>query len=200
MKIIFATQNPSKLKEMRELMAGIDVEVASAKQVGIKDGAKEDGKTFEENALKKALFVLKRINEWSLAEDAGLCVKALNGKPGVLSARWAGNNATNEQILNHLLEVMKDIPIEKRNGYFENALVLVAPDERHWVFKGRADGIVALEPRGKPRPKLPYDQIFIPEGYNKTFAEITSQEKNNLSHRGQAFRQLREFIKQRIYE
>lgn len=124
----------------------------------------------------------------------------MNGKPGVFSARWAGDNATNEQILNHLLEVMKGIPIAKRQAYFENALVLVSPDKRHWVFKGRVDGIVALESRGKPRPKLPYDQIFIPNGYEKTFAEMTSQEKNNLSHRGQAFRQLRKFIEQKVYE
>jgi XTP/dITP diphosphohydrolase len=198
MKIVFATKNPGKLIEMNELMVGLDVEVASAKDCGVKGSAVEDGKTFEDNALKKALFVLEQIQDWSLAEDAGLCAEALNGKPGVHSARWAGENAGNEQILDHLLEVMKDIPIEKRSGYFENALVLAAPDKRNWVFKGRVDGVVALKPRGKPRPKLPYDQIFIPDGYDKTFAEMTSQEKNNLSHRGQAFRQLRKFVEENL--
>lgn len=200
MKIVFATQNPGKLIEMNELMVGLDVEVASAKDCGVKGSAIENGKTFTENALKKALFVLKQIKGWSLAEDAGLCVDALDGKPGVFSARWAGDNASNEQILDHLLEVMKGIPLVKRHGHFENALVLVAPDKRHWVFKGRVNGTVALNSRGKPRPKLPYDQIFIPDGYDKTFAEMTSQEKNSLSHRGQAFGQLRKFIKDIIYE
>jgi len=198
MKIVFATKNPGKLIEMNELMVGLDVEVASAKDCGVKGSAVEDGKTLAENSLKKAFFVLEQIQNWSLVEDAGLFVEALDGKPGIHSARWAGDNASNEQILDHLIEVMKDIPIEKRSGYFENALVLVAPDKRHWIFKGRVDGVVALKPRGKPRPKLPYDQIFIPDGYDKTFAEMTSQEKNNLSHRGQAFRQLRKFVEENL--
>jgi XTP/dITP diphosphohydrolase len=195
MKLIFATHNEGKIREMRKILADLPWEILSAKEAGIEEEPVEDGETFADNALLKAKFVADRSGEWTVADDSGLCVEALGGAPGVFSARWAGENATGEEKANKALKELGSLPDEKRGAYFESSVALVSPAGEHWIFTGRAPGKITTERREKIlRPHLPYDAIFIPEGFTTTFGEMTDEEKNALSHRGQAFRQLKEFL------
>lgn len=192
MKLIFATHNPGKVIEMRKLLADLDFDVMSADEAGVTEDVVEDGKTFEENSLKKARFVAQKSGEWAVADDTGICIESLDNQPGIRSARWAGEGVTDQQLIDFTLA---QITSENRRAYFESCISLVAPDGREFTFIGKLHGRVALEPTGIPRPKLPYDQIFIPEGQDRTFAEMSLEEKNSLSHRGIAFRKLKEFLK-----
>jgi len=194
MRLIFATNNSGKLKEMKAILEGLNIDISTAKEIGVTLDIVEDGTTFEENALKKARFVAEKSKEWAIADDSGLCIKALDNAPGVFSARWAGEGASDEEIIRHTLGKIKDIPEEKREAWFETVVALVTPDGKHWIFKGRVEGRIAKTPCGKPRPKLPYDLIFIPEGRDQTFAEISDKEKNTLGPRGLALKQLKEFL------
>lgn len=194
MKLIFATHNVGKIKEMQAILAGLDIEILSADEAGVHEDVVEDGQTFAENAAKKARFVNSRTGVWAVADDSGICIDALGGEPGIHSARWAGENITAETLILKTLDRMNDVPVKERGAQFVSTLVLIAPDGREWVFEGKVPGFIAEEPRGTPRPKLPYDVVFIPEGYTSTFAEMSDEEKNSLSHRGLAFRKLREFL------
>jgi XTP/dITP diphosphohydrolase len=195
MKLIFATHNEGKIREMKKILAGLPWEILSAKEAGIEEEPAEDGATFADNALLKAKFVADRTGEWTVADDSGLCIEALNGAPGVFSARWAGDDAAGEEKANKALKELGDLPEEKRGAYFESSVALVSPSGEHWIFTGRAHGKITTERQEKiSRPHLPYDAIFIPEGFTTTFGEMTDEEKNALSHRGQAFRQLKEFL------
>ena len=198
MKLIFATHNIGKLKEMRSILSGLDIEVLSAEEAGINDEVAEDGKTLEDNALKKARFVAEKSGFWSIADDTGLFIEALEGQPGVYSARWAGENSSDKQKVDKVLGEMKNVPPGKRQAYFESVVALVSPKGEEKVFSGKINGMISQSPRGQSRPKLPYDDIFIPEGYNRTFAEMSDEEKNNLSYRGQAFKKLKEFLKNHV--
>lgn len=191
MKLIFATQNQGKLKEIKDILKDLNIEVLSLENVGITEEIAEDGKTCIENALKKASYVAKESGHWALADDTGLCIKELKGAPGVMTARWAGAGA---DLVKFTLEKMKNIPQAKRQAYFETIAALVSPDNQSWTFEGRIDGQITQKPLGKNRVKLPYDLIFRPQGFKKTFAEMTDEEKNNISHRGKAFRKLKNFL------
>lgn len=198
MKIIFATHNAGKIKEMREILKGLDIEIVGAEDVGITEDILEDGKTFEENALKKAKFVVEKTGEWAMADDSGICIDALGGEPGVCSARYAGDGASGEELVNFILGKISHVPEEERTATFVTAVALVAPTGDHWFFKGKISGRLSTLPRGGGRAHLPYDTIFFPEGESRTFAEMTDVEKNNVSHRGQAFRKLKIFLKEDI--
>jgi len=195
MKLIFATHNAGKVKEMKALLADLNINVLSAEEVGVFEDVIEDGDTFEQNALKKAVFVSQKTGEFAVGEDSGICIDALDGKPGILSARWAGENASDEDIIKHTIKQVKDIDDEKLTARFMATLVLSAPDGRQWVFDGVDEGKVIKKSRGEMRKGLPYDVIFVPNGHKRTFAEMTDEEKNSLSHRGIAFRKLKEFLK-----
>jgi XTP/dITP diphosphohydrolase len=192
MKIVFATHNPGKVTEMKALLPGFDV--ISAEDAGVFEDVIEDGKSFSENALKKARFVAKQTKQWSVADDSGICIAALDGAPGIMSARWAGEDSSDMDKVNLTLKKMKNIPEGKRDAWIEARIALVSPDGQEWIFSGRIDGQVASAPRGQNRPKLPYDLIFVPDGETRTLAEITNEEKNAISHRGQAFKKLKDFL------
>jgi len=194
-RLIFATHNQGKVKEMRDILNGLAVEILSAEEAGVFDDVIEDGETFEENALKKAKFITQKTGDWAIADDSGLCIKALEGAPGVHSARWAGDREI-ANLVEYTLEKMKDVSAEKRTAYFESAAVLCAPDGRRWSFRGTIKGIISFDAKGTNRPKLPYDVIFIPDGFDKTFAQMSDAEKNSLSHRGAAFSQLRKRVEE----
>lgn len=194
MKLIFATNNPEKVEEMKDILSGLKIEILSPKETRVVFDVAEDGKTLEENALKKAQFVAQKSREWAVADDTGLFIKELNNFPGIHSARWAGEKVPREKLARYILAKMKNIPQEKREAWFESAVALVASDGRNWMFKGKVEGSIALTPRGELRSRLPYDVIFIPQGHSRTFAEMSSKEKNSLSHRGLAFRSLKEFL------
>jgi len=200
MKIIFATHNPGKLKEIRAILSDLGIAVIGAEEAGVDQEPLENGATFAENALLKARFVLERAKEkaWVMADDSGLCIHALNDAPGVFSSRWAGEDADAEVLVPHTLEELKDVPAEKRTAWFETTVALISPEGQEWTFNGKVDGTIAFTPKGEPRPKLPYDTIFIPRNFSKTFAEMTDEEKNSLSHRGEAFRKLKYFVRKNV--
>jgi XTP/dITP diphosphohydrolase len=195
MILIFATHNEGKIKEMKKILAGTPWEILSAEEAGVLEDPEETGITFAENAFLKAKFVADIKHEWTVADDSGLCVEALGGAPGVFSARWAGAEATGEEKAEKVLRELANISAINRNAYFESSLALIAPSGEHWIFTGQAHGKIATEKSEKfARPHLPYDAIFIPENFDKTFGEMTDEEKNALSHRGEAFRKLKEFL------
>jgi XTP/dITP diphosphohydrolase len=198
MKLVFATHNSGKIIEMRQILSGLSLDIVSADEAGVPDDVEEDGQTFAANALKKARFVSERSGQWAVADDSGLCVEALNGEPGVHSARYAGAGVGGMQLVEKVLAKTEGLPSEKRQATFVSTVALVSPEGKHWVFSGTINGSLTTEPHGPVRPKLPYDVIFIPDGYNKTFAEMSNEEKNSLSHRGLAFRKLRDFITQEL--
>ncbi|MEK9130620.1 MAG: RdgB/HAM1 family non-canonical purine NTP pyrophosphatase [Patescibacteria group bacterium] len=195
MKLVFATHNAGKIIEMRAMLADLGFEVISADEAGVKEDVVEDGTTFEDNALKKARFVAEKSKEWAVADDSGVCIEALDGQPGVNTARWAGDKVGDDGLIRHTLEVMKEIPESKRQAYFESCVAVVSPTGEEHTFSGQIHGRLALAPVGTPRPKLPYDLIFIPNGHDRSFAQMSDQEKNSLSHRGLAFAKLKEFLK-----
>jgi len=190
MKIIFATQNPGKIIEMKKILDGF--EVVGMEDIGVMEEVEEDRNTLEGNALKKARFVWEKTKEWVVADDTGLFIESLNGAPGVKSARWAGEGASGNDLMNLALSKLKGK--ENRNAYFESVVVLISPKGEKNIFRGRANGKIAKEPSGVPLPKLPYDVLFIPDGHNVSFAEMTREEKNQISHRGLAFQKLRKFL------
>lgn len=199
-RIIFASQNAGKVAEVTLLLKDMGITVISASEAGVTESAVENGKYFVDNARKKAVFVGNRTREreWTMGDDSGICVVALIGEPGVQSTRWAGENAPGEEWVRLMLAKLQGIPEGQRQAWFETAVVLRSPNGVLWHFSGRIDGRIALEPRGIPHPGVPYDSVFIPNGQNKTFAEMAIEEKNAISHRGQAFRQLKEFIKENL--
>lgn len=195
MKIIFATQNQGKLIEMRGLLFGH--EVLSAVEAGVSEDVLEDGDSLEANAFKKASYVTEKTGEWSVADDSGIFIEALGKRPGIHTARWAVGTGRN--LVEHTLFEMKDVPVGKRQAYFECVLVLMSPAGEHYVFNGRVDGDISLEPVGESLPKLSYDSIFVPKGFKDTLAQISLEEKNKLSHRGLAFKKLIEFLDNKDY-
>jgi len=199
MKLVFATHNPGKVREMRALLAGLPIEVLSATEAGVHEEAAETGATFEENAEIKArhtLFFHDRLKEdyWAFADDSGFSIDALGGRPGVHSARWAGEGATDEAIVAHTLSELGRMGTDDRRACHQTSLVLLAPDGRRWAAYGETRGRIAIAAAGTPRPKLPYDVIFIPEGFDRTYAELDDAVKNGLSSRAKAFSKLRDTL------
>ncbi len=195
-KLIFATHNNGKLEEMRQILSGLPLEVISAEEAGVFEDPEETGETFAENALLKAKFVTAQTGEWSVADDSGLCIAALNGQPGVKTARWAGKGASGKELVEFTIQKLFGVPENKRQAYFESVAALVGPNGEEQIFTGKIAGSIALAPMGEAHEKLPYDAVFIPEGSDATFAQIPAEVKNAMSHRGLAFKQLRNWLEQ----
>lgn len=194
LKLIFASHNQGKIKEIKELLQNLNIELLSADEAGIVEDFVEDGKTLEENALKKARLVAEKSGEWAIADDTGLFIKVLSNAPGIYSSRWAGEGTCEKELIEHTLNKLKGIPKKERKAYFKTVVVLYSPEGRNWIFTGKVKGHITESPQGKPRSKLPYDLIFIPKGEKITFAEMSSREKNSISHRGLALKKLKEFL------
>ena len=187
MKLLVATSNAGKLVEIREIVAGIPLELVSLRDLRLPP-PDETGETFHANAAQKATICARQSGLWTLADDSGLCVEALAGAPGVHSARYA---PTDEARRAKLLQALRAVPDGERGAYFFCAVALSPPDgERVLRAEGRVDGSIAFEERGKKG--FGYDPIFLPvETPGKTLAELDSAEKNRLSHRGRALQRLR---------
>ncbi len=185
MKIVFATGNRHKIAELSKLFAsyGVD-ELVSMRDAGFKGEIIEDADTFEGNALIKARQVCKFTGEIAIADDSGLCVDALDGKPGIYSARFAGENATDGENNEKLLKLLEGIPFEKRTARFVSVIAAVCPDGREVVAKGVCEGIITTEKRGSG--DFGYDPLFYYEPLGMTFAEMSEETKNGISHRGRA--------------
>ena len=182
MKLVFATRNRGKLAELRDLI-GHRLEVLSAEEVAAPE-VEEDGRTFEENARKKATACARASGLPALADDSGLCVDALGGEPGVRSARYA--QPDDRARCDKLLQALQGVPEERRGAAFQCALCLALPDGRTFVSQGECRGLIAQAPRGGGG--FGYDPIFQLEPGGRTLAELSREEKARVSHRGKAFR------------
>lgn len=201
-KIVLSSGNKNKVKEIKNILKDMDFDVISKDDLGFIDfDVIEDKETLEDNAYKKA-FELKELIDKSfedkiftssimvLADDTGLFVDALNGEPGVYSARYAGEQASYQNNNKLLLEKLSNVPMEKRTAKFKTVIVIIRENNKLLVAEGICNGKIAFEPRGKNG--FGYDPLFIVDGTNKTFSEMSDEEKNIISHRAKAIQNLRE--------
>lgn len=191
MKIIAATNNANKVREITKIFSDSGFEVISQKDEGIDIDVEETGSTFTENALIKARAVAMISDDYVLADDSGLCVESLDGRPGVYSARYAGEGASDKEKIEKLLDELKDKT--NRKAKFVTAIAFICPDGREIVVKGEVCGKITAEPRGNNG--FGYDPVFFSTEMGKTFAEAKPEEKNAISHRGRALKALYEKIK-----
>ena len=188
MDFIIATNNPKKLIELERILKPLGINARTPRELGVTlDDVEETGETFEENARLKAAAACKLTGMPAIADDSGLMVDALNGEPGVRSARYAGENATDEDRIKKLLENMKNIPDERRTARFASAICCVFTDGSEIDTYGECEGKIAFAPRGGGG--FGYDPVFI-VGSGKSYAELTEAEKDAVSHRGKALRSL----------
>ncbi len=190
MKIVLATRNMGKIKEIKDILTNLDLEILTLNEFPEIPPPVEDGKDFEENALKKAKFVANYLNMPALADDSGIEVEALNKRPGILSARYAGEDATDEENNGKLLKELEGIPFEKRRASYRCVIALVLPSGREEIIEGSCYGFIALEPKGSEG--FGYDPLFYVPEYGKTMAELPLEIKNRISHRGRAMAKLKE--------
>ena len=194
MNIVLATRNRKKAEEMKKILeqgAMSSVNIFTLNDFTECPDVKEDGNTFEENAIKKAVHASKCTGIIAIADDSGLEVDALNGAPGVFSARYAGESADDRANLEKLLKEMEHIPYEKRSARFVCCIAIASLNEVKTFF-GYVEGRIGTEPRGKKG--FGYDPIFYPEGYDITFAEMSKEKKNAISHRYKALKELQKYF------
>jgi XTP/dITP diphosphohydrolase len=186
--LVLATRNKGKLIELRRLLSDFDINIKGLDDFSPIPEAEEDGKTFKDNAYKKACHTAKLLGIPALADDSGLAVNALGGEPGVHSARYAGEYASDEEKYNKLLKEMKGQ--KDRSAYFECAIVIALPSGKSKSFSGRCEGTITFEPTGEDG--FGYDPVFLYPPLNQTFSQISLEEKNKISHRGKAMAELKE--------
>lgn len=195
--IVISTGNAHKLEEIGAILKDLDYNIHSLKDVNLDDlDIEENGKTFEHNALIKARTVAKLTNMITIADDSGLEVDAIGKKPGIYSARYAGENATDEENREKLLKALKNTPISHRTGRFVCCIAVVFPDGKEFVVRGTCEGTIAFEEKGKNG--FGYDSLFLVDNYNKTFAELPSAVKNGISHRAKALELMKEELSRRV--
>ena len=189
MKIVFATNNKHKLEEIKDIL-GKDFEIVSLAEIGCHEDIPETGLTLEENARQKSTYIVEHYNHDCFADDTGLEVDALNGEPGVHSARYAeGTDHDSEANMRKLLSKMSNV--KERTARFRTVISLIINGVEH-QFEGRVEGRIATEKHGTEG--FGYDPIFIPEGYDKSFAELGEEVKNQISHRARAVKKLAEYL------
>lgn len=195
--IVMATNNKHKLEEIGDILKDLDYNIMSLDDVNL-GGIEivEDGKTFEHNALIKARTISKKTNLISIADDSGLEVKAIGNKPGIYSARYAGENATDSENRKKLIKSLQNIPMSKRDARFVSCVAVVFPDGKEFVVRGTCEGFIGLEEKGDNG--FGYDSLFIVNNYNKTFAQLPSSIKNSISHRAKALELMKEELKKRV--
>jgi len=191
-KLLLATRNRDKIKEIVPFLDGIVKNIISLADIDDPLHVEETGKTFEKNAILKAESLFKQTGNITLADDSGLEVDALGGQPGVLSARFAGESAADAANNEKLLSLMHHVPVGERRGRFRCVMALAMPDGTR-TFEGVVEGEIALSPAGTCG--FGYDPLFIPEGYDKTFAELGNDIKSRISHRTRALEKTIEFLK-----
>lgn len=195
-KIIFATGNQGKMREIKQIMADMDVEVVSMKDAGIFVDIEENGATFEENALIKARVIANEANAIVLADDSGLEIDYLDKAPGVLSARYMGEDTPYEVKNAHILDLLKEVQGKERSARFVCAIAAVFPDGREFTTYATIEGEIAHKSAGENG--FGYDPIFFVPEFGKTTAELTAEEKNKISHRGKALTMMKEIIKKEL--
>lgn len=192
-KLIFATGNKDKMREIREILADCDVEIYSMKEAGIQVDIVEDGATFEENSLIKARAVAAQTDAIVLADDSGLEIDALNKEPGVYSARYMGEDTSYSIKNQNLIERLEGVPKEKRTARFVCATAAVLPDGQELVTRQTMEGYIGWEPEGENG--FGYDPIFYLDEFGCSSAALSREQKNSISHRGKALRAMKAMLK-----
>ncbi|MCR4590966.1 MAG: RdgB/HAM1 family non-canonical purine NTP pyrophosphatase [Lachnospiraceae bacterium] len=192
MKIVFATGNKDKIREIREIMSDFDIPILSMKEAGIETDVEENGKSFEENALIKARAVWKECGGIVLSDDSGLEIDALNKEPGIYSARYLGHDTSYHEKNGDLIKRLSGVPDEKRTARFVCAVAAVFPDGSEKTVRGVMEGRIGYEEKGENG--FGYDPIFILPKYGVTTAELSPEVKNEESHRGKALRLIKKEI------
>lgn len=201
-KLLIATKNPGKIGEISEFLKDLPVELLSLKDVGIEDDVEEDGKTYEENSLKKALFYAQKSGLPAIADDGGLEIAALNNQPGVHSRRWLGFEAPDDVLIEHMKKVASEIPDDNRNAKFVVVETLAFPDGRYFQVRNHIEGIVAKEPHDSIKfvKGYPYRSFFYLPDIQKYYheSELSSDEQKLYNHRYKAFQDLKPIIKREL--
>ncbi len=193
-RLIFATGNADKMREIREILAALPLEIVSMKEAGIQAEIVEDGKTFEENALIKARAIRDLTGKLVLADDSGLEIDALNKEPGIYSARYMGENTSYRVKNANLMERLEGVEDDRRTARFVCAVAAAFPDGTEKVVRGVIEGRIAYEERGNNG--FGYDPIFYVPQLGRTTAELSDEEKNKISHRGRALEKMKEILLQ----
>jgi XTP/dITP diphosphohydrolase len=198
MKILIATNNKHKVEEIRDILKNNKFELYTLSDLNINVEVEEDKDTLEGNALKKAEEMFKVAKIPTIADDTGLFVNSLDGEPGVFSSRYAGENATYDDNCLKLLKSMEIIPENKRSAYFKTTVCFYESENIYCFFEGICTGRIATEKHGDKG--FGYDPLFIPDGFDKTYAEMSELEKNTISHRGRAFKKAGEFLADKFFD
>lgn len=192
-EMVIASSNSHKIEEIGSILADFGIELLSLKDVGLEGlEIEETGSTFEENAIIKAKEVMKLTGKAAIADDSGLMVDVLGGRPGVYSARFSGEGATDEKNNEKLLGLLKGYDLDSRTAKFVSAIAVVYPDSRQYIAKGICKGLIGFE--GKGDMGFGYDPLFTPDGLDKTFAELTKEEKNKISHRAKSLEEMKKIL------
>lgn len=194
-RVILSSGNMHKVKEIKDILKDMPFDVVSKDELGFRDfDVEEDGQTLEENALKKAVELSKLVKGVIIADDTGLFVDALNGEPGVYSARYAGEHVSYSDNNKKLLKKLEGLPLEKRTAYFKTSIAVVLEDGSSIMAEGRCSGKIGFEPRGENG--FGYDPLFIEDKSGKTLSEMSEEEKNSISHRANALVNLKEKLEE----
>jgi len=194
--ILLATRNQGKIKEIKAVAKALPITFLSLDEVDPLPDVEEDGDTFEANALKKARAIAEATGMVTIADDSGLCVDALDGRPGVLSARYAGENASDKDLCDRVLSEMQDVPDGRRSARFICVLALVRPTGEEKLFRGVCEGTITREIRGKLG--FGYDPVFYYDEAGCTFAQMDREAKNKVSHRGRALQEFARYLRDMV--
>jgi len=192
LEVIVATRNKGKIREIREALKGLGLRICALSDFPNVPEIEEDGKSFAENALKKARFYSKHFGKLTIADDSGLEVNSLKGLPGIYSARYVREGASSQENNQKLLREMRDVTISKRGAKFKCIIAVASPDGREAIAEGECKGRIGFKEKGKKG--FGYDPLFILPKYGKTMAELSLEAKNRISHRGKALKKIRRII------
>ena len=191
--VVAASRNRHKIEEIDAITKKFGMHIISRDEAGVPDiEITEDGQTFEDNSLKKAREIMKLCGQITIADDSGLMVDCLDGAPGVYSARFAGEDGNDEKNNQKLLMLLEGVPEEKRTDEFVSVITMVYPDGNIITARGECRGRIITEPAGDNG--FGYDPLFVPDGYDRTFAQLTAEEKNSVSHRAAALEKLKKLL------
>lgn len=199
-KLLVATKNPGKLKEISNFLSDLPLQIISLSDLNIQKGFEENGKTYRENSRKKALFYAKKSGLPTIADDGGIEIAALGGAPGVKSKRWLGKNSTEQDIINHMVKVAKELSDDNRTAFFKTVISFALPDGKVWSVAGEIEGIIAEKPYLKALIGYPYRSFFYLTQIKKFYHEdqLTEREQKEYNHRYKAIEKLKPILKQKL--
>lgn len=199
-KLLVATTNAGKLKEISNFLSDLPLEIVSLKDMGILDDVEETGDSYLENSQIKALFYAKKSNLPAIADDGGLEIAFLGGAPGVKSRRWLGENSTDEDLVNHMFKIAEELPKDNRKAFFKTVITFALPDGKIWSVNGEVEGIIAPDPYLKILAGYPYRSFFYLPKLMKYYHEdqLTKDEEKEYNHRYKAIQELKQILRREL--